>query len=240
MELPTHFLLIYGYLLLFAWILVGQSNIPLPATPILLAAGALTAEHELSFPLALASAALAAMVADSSWFFFGRRYGHHVLRILCKLSMEPTVCVRRTQDSFGRRRGFTLMIAKFVPGLATLAPPVAGENGMRYIEFLFFDAIGAALQSAIVGDGRCLGPSREQPNRDRLAAINIAVKEQLAVRGCRRCCGYGIKLPFGAIDHGDETGEVEEAGSVEVETRARVEGERGDFGARPEIEVQVP
>jgi len=158
MELPTHFLLIYGYLLLFAWILVGQSNIPLPATPILLAAGALTAEHELSFPLALASAALAAMVADSSWFFFGRRYGHHVLRILCKLSMEPTVCVRRTQDSFGRRRQLTLLIAKFVPGLATLAPPIAGQNGMPYVEFLFFDALGVtAWVAAVLTAGRLFG-----------------------------------------------------------------------------------
>ena len=60
----------------------------------------------------------------------GRRFGHHVLRILCKLSLEPTICVRKTQDSFGSRRESTLMIAKFVPGLATLAPPVAGQNGM--------------------------------------------------------------------------------------------------------------
>ena len=145
MALPTHFLLVYGYLLLFAWVLVEQIGIPLPATPVLLAAGALSAEGQISFPLALLVGIAASLVADGTWFLVGRRYGHHVLRILCKLSLEPTTCVRKTQDSFGRRRGVTLMIAKFVPGLATLAPPVAGENGMGYPAFLFFDGIGASL-----------------------------------------------------------------------------------------------
>ncbi len=145
MELPTHVLLVYGYLLLFAWVLVEQCGIPLPATPVLLAAGALSAEGQISFPLALLVGVAASLTADSAWFLVGRRYGHHVLRILCKLSFEPTTCVRKTQDSFGRRRGVTLMVAKFVPGLATLAPPVAGENGMGLPAFLFFDGIGATL-----------------------------------------------------------------------------------------------
>lgn len=158
MALPTHVLLMYGYLLLFAWVLVEQLGIPLPATPVLLAAGALSAQHEISFFLALVCGVAAAIVADSTWFFVGRRYGHHVLRILCKLSLEPTTCVRKTQDSFGRRRGVTLMFAKFVPALATLAPPVAGENGMGFGQFLFFDGIGAALWvGALLVCGRFFG-----------------------------------------------------------------------------------
>ena len=158
MALPTHFLVVYGYLLLFAWVLIEQLGIPLPATPVLLAAGALTAEHELSFPVAMAVGLAAALIADSGWFMIGRKYGHHVLRILCKLSMEPTVCVRKTQDSFGRRREVTLMIAKFVPGLATLAAPVAGQNGMAYSSFLLFDGIGAALWiSTLLAVGRLFG-----------------------------------------------------------------------------------
>lgn len=158
MALPTHVLLMYGYLLLFAWVLVEQLGIPLPATPVLLAAGALSAEHQISFSFALAVGVAGALVADSTWFFVGRRYGHHVLRILCKLSLEPTTCVRKTQDSFGRRRGITLMFAKFVPALATLAPPVAGENGMSYGAFLFFDGIGASLWvGALLVCGRFFG-----------------------------------------------------------------------------------
>lgn len=145
MELPTHILLTYGYILLFGWVLVEQFGIPLPATPVLLAAGGLSAEHQISFGAAFLAGYVACMTADTSWFLIGRRYGHHVLRILCKLSMEPTICVRRTQDSFGRRRSVMLMFAKFVPGLATLAAPVAGQNGMSLVRFLFFDGIGAAL-----------------------------------------------------------------------------------------------
>jgi membrane protein DedA with SNARE-associated domain/rhodanese-related sulfurtransferase len=158
MALPTHVLLMYGYLLLFAWILVEQVGIPLPATPILIAAGALSAEHKISFPFALLVGVVASVTADSSWFLIGRRYGHHVLRILCRLSLEPTLCVRKTQDSFGRRRAVTLMIAKFVPGLATLAPPVAGQNGMAFGRFLFFDGIGATLWvGALLSVGRLFG-----------------------------------------------------------------------------------
>jgi membrane protein DedA with SNARE-associated domain/rhodanese-related sulfurtransferase len=158
MALPTHILLTYGYLLLYAWVLVEQLGIPLPATPILLAAGALSAEGQISFSLALSSGVFAALSADISWFLIGRRYGHHVLRVLCKLSMEPTICVRRTQDSFGRRREVTLMIAKFVPGLATLAPPVAGQNGMSIGRFLLFDGIGAtAWVAALLTIGRLFG-----------------------------------------------------------------------------------
>jgi membrane protein DedA with SNARE-associated domain/rhodanese-related sulfurtransferase len=158
MALSEHILLVYGYLLLFAWVLVEQFGIPLPAAPVLLAAGALSAEHELSFAFALLAGLAGSLVADSSWFLIGRRYGHYVLRILCKLSLEPTTCVRRTEDSFGRRRGVTVMIAKFVPGLSTLAPPVAGQNGMGFGSFLLFDGIGATLWiGALLLAGRFFG-----------------------------------------------------------------------------------
>ncbi|MGB7547234.1 MAG: VTT domain-containing protein, partial [Terracidiphilus sp.] len=158
MALPTHILMMYGYLLLFAWVLVEQFGIPLPAAPVLLAAGALSAEHQISFSLALAAGIAASLVADSAWFLIGRRFGHHVLRVLCKLSLEPTTCVRRTQDAFGRSRGVMLIFSKFVPGLATLAPPVAGENGMGFGAFLFFDAIGATLWvGALLAAGRLFG-----------------------------------------------------------------------------------
>lgn len=145
MELPTHILLAYGYLLLFAWVLIEQLGLPLPATPILLAAGALSADGHFNFALALLAGLAGAVAADSTWFLVGRRFGHHVLRILCKLSLEPTNCVRRTQDSFGRRRGLLLMFAKFIPGLGLLAPPVAGQNGMSLAPFLLYDIIGGGL-----------------------------------------------------------------------------------------------
>ena len=145
MDLATHVLLTYGYLVLFAWLLVEQLGMPVPSAPVLIAAGALSAQRQISFPLALAAGLAGSLVADSSWYFVGRRYGHHVLRILCKLSLEPGTCVRKTQDSFDKRRRLTLVVAKFVPGLSTLAPSVAGENGMDFGRFVLYDGIGAGL-----------------------------------------------------------------------------------------------
>ena len=158
MALSTHILLTYGYLLLFAWVLIEQLGVPLPATPVLLAAGALSVDGHLSFTLAFAASLAGCVLSDSTWFFVGRRYGHLVLRVLCKLSLEPTTCVRRTQESFSRNRGAMLMFAKFVPALATLAPAVTGQNGMEYGPFLFFDTIGAALWlGAVLVAGRLFG-----------------------------------------------------------------------------------
>ena len=145
MALPAHILSAYGYLFLFAWVLVDQLGIPLPATPAILAAGALSAEHRISFCCALLIAVTASLIADSSWFFIGRKYGYRVLRVLCKLSLEPAHCIRRNQDTLSRHRAVLLMIAKFVPALATLAPPTAGANGMGFDPFLLFDGIGATL-----------------------------------------------------------------------------------------------
>lgn len=148
----------YGYLLLFGWMLVEQLGIPLPAVPVLVAAGAMSAEQQISFALALLAGLAGSLVADSIWYFIGRRYGHSVLRLLCKMSLEPTTCVRRTQDSFGQRQAATLVAAKFVPALATLAPPVAGQNGMGFGSFLVFDGVGAVLWvGAVLGVGRFFG-----------------------------------------------------------------------------------
>ena len=159
MELPTHVLMMYGYVLLFAWVLVEQLGIPLPATPVLLAAGALSVDGPISFWLALAAGVSACLIADSTWFLIGRRHGHYVLRILCKLSLEPTTCVRRTQDSFGRRRGVMLMFAKFVPGLAMLAAAGGGaeRHGVRRRSCFLTVSASTLWVGALLAVGRFFG-----------------------------------------------------------------------------------
>lgn len=155
MALPTHILLTYGYLLLFAWVLIEQLGVPLPATPVLIAAGALSAQRQISFGEAFMVSLIACLAADSAWYFIGQRYGNFVLRLLCRMSLEPTVCVQRTRASFGRTRRSTLLYAKFVPGLAILAAPVAGQSGISYGSFLLFDAVGAAIWiGALLAGGR--------------------------------------------------------------------------------------
>jgi membrane protein DedA with SNARE-associated domain/rhodanese-related sulfurtransferase len=158
MTLPIHILLTYGYLLLFAWVLIEQLGAPVPSVPVLLATGALSAQGQLSIVEALLVGLIACLIADSTWFFAGRRYGHHVLNLLCRMSMEPTVCVRRTQLQFSRRSRLTLLVAKFVPGLASLSSPVAAQTGMSYAEFAIFDGAGAILWlSAFLLGGRLFG-----------------------------------------------------------------------------------
>jgi membrane protein DedA with SNARE-associated domain/rhodanese-related sulfurtransferase len=158
MALPESIVLLYGYLLLFAWVLVAQLGIPLPAAPVLLAAGALSAEHQLNFAFALLAGLVGSLAADGAWFLIGRRYGQQVLRLLCKLSFEPAVCVRRTREAFARHRAGALLIAKFVPGLGTLASPIAGQSGMGFGVFLLFDSIGSAIWlGALLAAGRLFG-----------------------------------------------------------------------------------
>lgn len=166
MALPTHILLMYGYFVRFGWVLVEQIGIPLPATPVLMAAGALSADHQLNFVAALAACVAACMASDTTWFLVGRRHGHRVLRMLCRMSMEPGVCVRRTQGSFSRLGGRTLLFAKFIPGVALLAPPVAGQNGMSLGEFVLMDGIGSTIWAGtLLVIGRLFGDAiRRNPN----------------------------------------------------------------------------
>jgi membrane protein DedA with SNARE-associated domain/rhodanese-related sulfurtransferase len=122
-----------------------QIGLPLPAVPWLLAAGALVASGKLNAGLALGVSFLACMIADSIWFYLGRRGGHRVLGLLCRISLEPDSCVRRTQDVFSRYGMRGLVVAKFVPGLSTLAPPLAGSSGVNLTRFLCFDGVGSLL-----------------------------------------------------------------------------------------------
>jgi membrane protein DedA with SNARE-associated domain/rhodanese-related sulfurtransferase len=139
-------------------VLVEQLGVPVPSTPLLLAAGTLTATHQLSLPLVLAAALGGSLIADSTWYVLGKRYGGAVVRLVCRLSLESTACVRKTEAYFSKRGAAALLLAKFVPGLGSVAAPIAGQIGMGYGKFLAFDAAGASLWaiSCLLG-GRFFG-----------------------------------------------------------------------------------
>jgi membrane protein DedA with SNARE-associated domain/rhodanese-related sulfurtransferase len=139
------FLVRHGYAVLLAAVLLEQLGLPLPAAPFLLAAGALAGMHELDFVAALLTTLLACTMSDAFWFEVGRRQGMKVLRLLCRLSLEPDSCVRRTEDMFVRRGPKTLLVAKFLPGLNTLASPLAGVTGMPRLRFHAMAGAGALL-----------------------------------------------------------------------------------------------
>jgi membrane protein DedA with SNARE-associated domain/rhodanese-related sulfurtransferase len=145
MNETLEFLVRHGAAVLFAAVFVEQIGVPLPAAPWLLAAGTLAATGKLSWLVALIAAAFGSLLADCFWFYLGRYGGHRVLNLLCRISLEPDSCVRRTQAVFTRYGMRGLVAAKFVPGLSTLAPPLAGISGVSAPRFFFFDGIGSLL-----------------------------------------------------------------------------------------------
>ena len=145
MHRTVEFLLHHGYVVLLAWVFAEQSGVPVPSIPLLLAAGALAGSHQLSLFASLFFVTLAAVAADSLWYQLGRRKGIRVLQFLCKITIEPDSCVRRTEGVFSRQGARSLILAKFLPGLSTVAPPLAGIFHMRPRRFLLFDAAGSFL-----------------------------------------------------------------------------------------------
>ncbi len=139
----VQFVVQHGYSVLFLWVLAEQFGLPIPALPVLLAAGAISATDQMHFSLALSYCVLAALTSDVVWYEFGKRKGATVLRLLCRISLEPDSCVRRTETLYEKYGERSLLWAKFVPGLNTAAPPVAGMFGMSLWRFLLFDAMGA-------------------------------------------------------------------------------------------------
>ena len=142
------FLVRHGPGVLFAAVFVEQMGVPLPAAPWLLAAGALAATDDRNWFAALAAATFGSLLADLIWFYLGRYGGHRVLDLLCRISLEPDSCVRRTQDVFTRYGMRGVVAAKFIPGLSTLAPPLAGSSGVSAPRFFLFDGLGSFLYPA--------------------------------------------------------------------------------------------
>ena len=130
---------------MLGWVFAEQMGLPIPSMPLLLAAGALAGTGHLSFFASLFYVVFAAVAADSIWYELGRHKGIRILQFLCKISLEPDSCVRRTEGVFSKQGARSLLLAKFLPGLGTVAPPLAGIFHMRPRRFLLFDTAGSLL-----------------------------------------------------------------------------------------------
>lgn len=138
----------YGYLLVFVWVLVEQAGLPVPVAPLLLTCGALAGQRQMSAFVTVLAAAVASLLSDSVWYYIGKRRGLGVLRLLCKISLEPDTCVRQTEAKFAKFGLRTLLFSKFVPGLNTAAAPLSAVVGTPYARFAPFAFTGAALWAA--------------------------------------------------------------------------------------------
>src|SRR6184192_3110827 len=145
MDELTQFLLQHGGLVLFAIVFAEQVGLPIPAIPVLLAAGALAGAGQMSIAMSIALGISACLLGNVIWFYLGRHRGRQVLDVLCRISLEPDSCVRRTQNLFTRHGTRSLVIAKFVPGLSTVAPALAGMFGVGKGRFLLYNGAGTVL-----------------------------------------------------------------------------------------------
>src|SRR5215469_2172022 len=141
----------HGYVLLFAVVFAEAAGLPAPAALALIAAGAASAAHLLSPPVAFAIAITATLLGDFLLFFAGRYTGWGLLGVLCRLSANPETCIFRSAESFYKHGKITLVFAKFIPGINTMAPPLAGSMRMKTEQFLRFDLAGACLYTLCYG-----------------------------------------------------------------------------------------
>jgi membrane protein DedA with SNARE-associated domain/rhodanese-related sulfurtransferase len=153
----------YGLAIVFANVLIEQIGLPVPAIPTLMVAGALAASGRLSLVAVFAVALVASAIADIAWYVAGRRYGNRVMRFLCGISLTPDSCVSQAQTRFESWGRNVLLVAKFLPGVALLAPPLAGAARIGWLPFLVFNTAGGALWvGAGIGGGMLLGSQIER------------------------------------------------------------------------------
>ena len=137
----------HTYALLFGWVLIEQGGLPIPSIPLMIAVGTMSAAHKLHVAYAIPVILFACLLSDSAWYFLGRHFGSRVLNILCRFSLEAATCVERTHGTVSKRGAFTLLFAKFVPGLSTVAAPIVGQVKVPYLTFVLYDMAGSLLWS---------------------------------------------------------------------------------------------
>ena len=139
----------YGLLMVFLNVLVDQAGVPLPAMPALVVAGALAASGKLSIAGILLVALVGCLLCDLLWYWAGRHFGAAVMRTLCRISLSPDSCVRQSEVHFERWGGQMLLIAKFVPGLDAVAPPLMGAMRLPVHVFVLLDGLGSLLWAGV-------------------------------------------------------------------------------------------
>jgi len=167
----------YGLLLVFFNVLVEQAGVPVPAIPTMVVAGALSANGKLPLAGVLLVVVLACLFSDLVWYWAGRRFGAGVMRTICRISLSPDSCVKQSELRFQRWRGRILLIAKFVPGLATVAPPLVGAMGLRAGTFVLLDGLGSLLWAGVaVGLGYAFAAQVDDLLADLASAGTVALE----------------------------------------------------------------
>jgi membrane protein DedA with SNARE-associated domain len=148
----------YSGIGVFLFSFAENVGLPIPAFPVLLVAGALSQSGRASLPFVLAGAMGGALLADAMWYLLGRWRGRSVLSTLCRVSLNPDACVEGAEEGFRRRRSLTILLAKFLPGVNTVMPPLAGITAYPFFRFLSLDLLGSFIWAAAgIGIGWAFG-----------------------------------------------------------------------------------
>jgi membrane protein DedA with SNARE-associated domain/rhodanese-related sulfurtransferase len=152
-----------GLGVIFINVLCDQLGLPLPAVPTLIVAGAMAANGQLPPGAVFGLAVCGCLLGDSTWYVAGRLFGGRVMKLLCRISLTPDTCVNDTQSSFEHWGAKVLIVAKFIPGLSLVAPPLAGATRMSAVRFVAYSTLSAMLWvgAALLG-GVLLRPQIEQ------------------------------------------------------------------------------
>jgi membrane protein DedA with SNARE-associated domain/rhodanese-related sulfurtransferase len=164
----------YRVLVICANVLANQMGLPVPVLPTLIVGGALAAQGTLAPGQLFAGAVIACLLADSAWFLAGRTYGSGVMKLLCRISLTPDSCVSETQSRFERWGSNALIVAKFVPGLSLIAPPLAGATQMGWARFLTYSTLGAAAWVGVALMGGMLFRHQIEMLLPRIADFGLA------------------------------------------------------------------
>jgi membrane protein DedA with SNARE-associated domain/rhodanese-related sulfurtransferase len=135
----------HAYTILFFWVLIEQVGLPIPSVPVLLAAGSSSAQGRQNLLSVLICVIVACLISDTAWFMLGRRYGRGVLEVICKVAFLSPSKLLSVQEDINKHGRMALLVAKFIPALGTLVPPMAACSGMSLTAFLFSDALGSAI-----------------------------------------------------------------------------------------------
>ena len=171
----------YRILMITINVLANQLGLPVPVIPTLIVAGAWAAQGTISPAALFAAAIFACVAADSVWFLAGRVYGSGVMKLLCRISLTPDSCVSDTQSRFERWGANALLVAKFVPGLALIAPPLAGATKMAWLRFLAFSTLGSAAWVGVAVGGGMLFRHQIEQVMPHLADFGVAAASTIGV-----------------------------------------------------------
>ena len=177
----------YGLGVVFLNVLIEQLGAPIPAYPVLVVTGAVACDDWQHGARIVLLAVAAALIADLLWYQAGKSYGHRVLGRICRISLSPDACILQTESLYGRWGPKSLLIAKFVPGFASIASALAGVVGTPRSVFVLYDTLGALIW---VGSAVLLGSLFSTTVEDLLAVLTALGQGGLVLLAVAWACSF--------------------------------------------------